>query len=85
MVTELTGGRHHGQDMLLESYDNLESSLVTHSGQVNIDPHQRVQQPILNNFMQQAFSQMLYEGGVGNQPLSHREGVPKQAYIMLNP
>jgi hypothetical protein len=49
----------------------LESSLVTHSGQVNIDHTQRLHQqqqpgPILNNFMQQAFSQMLYEGGVGN-------------------
>jgi hypothetical protein len=57
VVTELTGGRHHGQDMLLESFENMDSSLVTHSGQVNIDPPQRIHHqqqpgPILNNFMQ---------------------------------
>jgi hypothetical protein len=37
VVTELTGGRLHGQDMLLESFENIDNTLVTHSGQVNID------------------------------------------------
>jgi hypothetical protein len=50
---------------MVESYENLDCTTVTHSGQVDLnqplDSSRR--HPGGNSFMQQAFSQLLYDGG----------------------
>lgn len=55
--------------MILESFEqNLDCTTVTHSGQVDLNLDSGRQRTVAAPFVQQAFSQLLYDGS----QLSHR-------------